>query len=63
MIKYLGNKTISFDIEELLKNIDVNKVAFINDASRNLCPSADSYREYEKLFNIIFRNRIIFYFL
>ena len=51
MIKYLGNKTISFDIEELLKNIDVNKVAFINDASRNLCPSADSYREYEKLFN------------
>ena len=51
MLKYLGNKTIPFDIEELLKTIDIDKVAFINDASHNLCPSTESYREYEKLFN------------
>jgi len=36
MLKYLGNKPIPFDIEELLKDIDVNKVAFINDAAANL---------------------------
>jgi len=51
MLKYLGNKSIPFDIEELLKDIDVNKVAFINDASHNLQQTADSYQVYEKLFN------------
>ena len=51
MIKYLGNKSIPFDIEELLKDIDINKVAFINDASHNLQQTAESYQVYEKLFN------------
>ena len=36
MIKYLGNKTIPFDIKEVVKDIDVDKVAFINDASENM---------------------------
>ena len=36
MIKYLGNKTIPFDIKEVVKDIDVDKVAFINDASKNM---------------------------
>jgi len=36
MIKYLGNKTIPFDIEEVVKSIDVDTVAFINDAASNL---------------------------
>ena len=51
MLKYLGNKTIPFDIEELLKIIDINKVAFKNDASHNLQQTADSYQVYEKKFN------------
>jgi hypothetical protein len=51
MLNYLGNKTIPFDIEELLKIIDINKVAFINDASHNLQQTADSYQVYEKKFN------------
>ena len=49
--KYLGNKTIPFDIKELLKDVDVDKVAFINDASHNLQQTAESYQVYEKLFN------------
>ena len=36
MLKYLGNKSIPLDIDELVKTIDVNKVAFINDASENM---------------------------
>ena len=51
MLKYLGNKTIPLDIDELVKTIDVNKVAFINDASHNLQQTADSYQVYEKKFN------------
>ena len=49
--KYLGNKTIPFDIKEVVKDIDVDKVAFINDASHNLQQTAESYQVYEKLFN------------
>jgi hypothetical protein len=33
---FLGNKTIPFDIVEVLKDVDIKKVAFINDASANL---------------------------
>jgi hypothetical protein len=51
MLKYLGNKPIPFDIDVLVKTIDVNKVAFINDASHNLQQTAESYQVYEKLFN------------
>ena len=36
MLKYLGNKTIHFEIEEVLKDVDVEKVSFINDAANNL---------------------------
>ena len=49
--KYLGNKTIPFDIKELLKDVDIEKVSSINDASNNLKQTAESYRVYEKLFN------------
>jgi|TARA_B100000745_G_scaffold282487_1_gene215867 hypothetical protein len=36
MLKYLGNKTIHLEIEEVLKDVDVEKVSFINDAANNL---------------------------
>jgi len=49
--KFLGNKKVPFDIKELLKDVDVDKVAFINDASHNLQQTAESYQVYEKLFN------------
>jgi hypothetical protein len=42
---------VPFDIKELLKDVDVDKVAFINDASHNLQQTAESYQVYEKLFN------------
>jgi len=49
--KFLGNKKVPFDIKELLKDVDIEKVAFINDASNNLQQTSESYRTYEKLFN------------
>jgi hypothetical protein len=51
LVKKLLNQTIPFDIEEVVKKIDINKVAFINDASHNLQQTADSYQVYEKKFN------------
>jgi len=51
MIKKLPIQVIPFDIEELLKDMEVDKVSYINDASNNLQQTADSYRVYEKLFN------------
>jgi hypothetical protein len=51
MIKKLPIQVIPFDIEELLKDMDVDKVSYINDASNNLQQTADSYQVYEKLFN------------
>ena len=51
MIKKLPRQVIPFDIELLLKDIDIEKVAGINDASNNLKQTAESYRVYEKLFN------------
>ena len=44
--KYLGNKTIPFDIKEVVKDIDVDKVAFINDASENMKNRNDTYAKY-----------------
>ena len=46
MIKYLGNKQISFDIEDVVKGIDVDKVAFINDAAYNLKTVDKDYENY-----------------
>ena len=46
MIKYLRNKTIPFDIEEVVKGIDVDKVAFINDATYNLKTVDKDYENY-----------------
>ncbi len=43
MVKKLSNLTISFNIEELLESIDIEKVQFINDASHNLQTSTDQY--------------------
>jgi len=34
--KFLGNKKVPFDIKELLKDVDIEKVAFTNDASENM---------------------------
>ena len=51
MIKKLPIQKIPFDVEELLKDMDVDKVAYINDASNNLKQTAESYQVYEKLFN------------
>ena len=46
MIKYLRNKPIPFDIEEVVKGIDVDKVAFINDATYNLKTVDKDYENY-----------------
>ena len=36
MMKFVKNVKIPFDIEEILKGVDVDKVAFIDDASENM---------------------------
>ena len=41
MIKKLPIQVIPFDIEELLKDMDVDKVSYINDASNNLQQTAE----------------------
>jgi len=60
MIKYLGNKQISFDIEDVVKGIDVDKVAFINDASENMKNRNDTYAKYVMGFSIAPFSRHIF---
>jgi len=58
--KYLGNKTIPFDIKEVVKDIDVDKVAFINDASENMKNRNDTYAKYVMGFSIAPFSRHIF---
>ena len=46
MIKKLPRQEILFDIEDLLKDIDIEKVAFINDAAANLKTVDKDYENY-----------------
>ena len=46
MIKKLPRQVIPFDIELLLKDIDIEKVAFINDAAANLKTVDKDYKNY-----------------
>ena len=46
MIKKLHRQEILFDIEDLLKDIDIEKVAFINDAAANLKTVDKHYENY-----------------
>ena len=51
MIRKLPRQVIPFDIEDLLKDIDINKVAFINDAAANLKTVDKDYENYIVLYD------------